>query len=110
MKYDFSIPCPHELNKVRNYRIVLPDYHPLSKKEVESLMTEAVKGAKQGGAEGSKLVTAVQVRLRQSIKGSTCPNTQGESSTVASAMSEYYLSIVRSGENFDLDKLMMFLN
>jgi hypothetical protein len=60
-----KIPCKHETGEVPDTHTTVSDYYPLSRDEVVTLLEEA----KSGG----RIVSEVQVRLNQGIKGMTCP-------------------------------------
>lgn len=62
MKYE-PIKCKHEMDGIPT-KVTLDDYHPLTKKEIIELLTEALS---------SKNPSKQQVRLIQAIPGIQCP-------------------------------------
>lgn len=66
-RQQIAIPCQHEAHNVSE-SIAVPDYHPLTWPQLESLVSLAFNKITDAG-----IVSDVQIRLSQAIPGYECP-------------------------------------
>lgn len=85
------ISCGHEKEGLDG-EIIIPDYHPLSKRQIRNLLCHARQ-------TGDFLVrNSIQIRLCQGIKGYVCPRPMtGEITEKELAVSKLYLDNKHTG-------------
>lgn len=81
MQMQIKIPCLHETGEVKNTNVTVSDHYLLNKTEITKLLIYAAKNLRNPA-----IVSGVQVRLTQGIKGMTCP--RPIKGTVAKKMSK----------------------
>jgi hypothetical protein len=90
--WDPCIPCPHDQAGLL-CGLILPDYHPLTKAEVETLARAAVNATDI--VDYSRAV----LRLRQGIPGMTCPTpAEGEVAEICTWV-ERFMADMADGED-----------
>ena len=83
------IPCLHQQG---DRRAVVPNYYPLSEREIEALLQEA-------RTSDNPLTSHIQVRLGQGVWGMTCPQLMGEPFERLLRIDDLYMANLRKGPN-----------
>lgn len=87
MKYE-PIKCRHEKEGIPT-NIILDDYHPLTKKQITELLTEALT---------SKNPSKQHVRLKQAVPGFKCPREiSGKVAKLQAELDTIFVKFVDSG-------------
>lgn len=89
-----SIPCLHETGEEKDSGKKVPDYHPLSKEQVASLLDKASR------SNDVSYISSIQVRLAQGIRGMVCPrDIDGEASEKNRKLDELFVGRYKKGSS-----------